>query len=105
MQEGAAELSPHSIYSATRQTKTQDAPGQLATTLWQKFPVRAHTGRLHNLPRAHFRRICPIPFWHGEPGQGYNTTREVEDMTLLIEANPVPLQADPDGTIRESAHG
>jgi uncharacterized protein (DUF433 family) len=34
-----------------------------------------------------------------EPNQGHNSTREVEAMTLLIEANPVPLRADPDGTI------
>jgi uncharacterized protein (DUF433 family) len=29
-----------------------------------------------------------------------NKREEVNAMTLLIEANPVPLQADPDGTIR-----
>ena len=47
-----------------------------------------------------FPPFRPLSFWHGQPNQGYNSAREVKAMTLLIEANPVPLRADPNGTIR-----
>ncbi len=34
------------------------------------------------------------------PDQGIISKMEVETMTMVIDANPVPLRADPDGTIR-----
>jgi uncharacterized protein (DUF433 family) len=51
------------------------------------------------LAAGSFSPTSPLLFWHDKPSQGYNT-REEEAMTLLIEANPIPLRADPDGAIR-----
>jgi uncharacterized protein (DUF433 family) len=39
-------------------------------------------------------------FWQNTPRQGYDGMLEVQATAIAIKANPVPLQVDPNGTIR-----